>query len=101
MHISGETYVSMPAGRVVLLLKICAHLGLGHVEARAGTLCDRTMAGWPAMQGRPELQALFDTRDERAYLMSTFEQQAALWADVGLRLVVHVHDHTGCRSTLL
>ncbi len=76
MHISGETYASTPPAESYYFSKYALTWGWATWK-RAWDLCDRTMAGWPAMQGRPELQALFDTRDERAYLMSTFEQQAA------------------------
>ena len=76
MHISGETYASVPPADSYYFSKYALTWGWATWK-RAWELCDRTMAGWPAMRVRPELQALFDTRDERAYLMSTFEQQAA------------------------
>lgn len=76
VHISGETYAAEPEGESYYFSKYSLTWGWA-TWRRAWELCDRTLAGWPAMRGRPELQALFDTRDERAYWMSTFEHQAA------------------------
>jgi hypothetical protein len=75
MHISGETYATAPAAESYYFSKYALTWGWATWK-RAWDLCDRTSAGWPALRGRPELQALFDTRDERAYWMSTFQQQA-------------------------
>jgi len=75
VHISGETYATEPAGESYYFSKYALTWGWATWK-RAWDLCDRTLTGWPAMRTRPELQALFDTRDERAYLVSTFQQQS-------------------------
>lgn len=76
MHISGESYGGGTAADSYAFSKYALTWGWATWK-RAWDLDDRTMAGWPATRGRPELQALFDSRDERDYLLSTFEQQAA------------------------
>jgi hypothetical protein len=75
MHISGETYATEAAPESYSFSKYALTWGWATWK-RAWELCDRRLTGWPALRERPELQALFDTRDERAYLMSTFQQQA-------------------------
>lgn len=75
MHISGETYAGETAGESYYFSKYALTWGWATWK-RAWELCDRRLAGWPALRGRPELQALFDSRDERVYLMGTFQQQS-------------------------
>lgn len=76
VHISGETYATDEAGDDSYYFSKYALTWGWATWKRAWELCDRRLTGWPGMRDGLELQALFDTRDERAYWMSTFQQQA-------------------------
>jgi hypothetical protein len=74
MHISGETY--QVSGRVedsYYFSKYALTWGWA-TWRRAWRLCDRDLATWPELRGRPEWAALFDTREEEQYWTGTFQQ---------------------------
>lgn len=74
VHISGETYSA--GGRVddsYYFSKYALTWGWA-TWRRAWRLCDRELATWPALRGRPEAAVLFDTPDESRYWTRTFQQ---------------------------
>jgi len=74
MHISGECYRSQREGNGSYFFSKYPLVWGWATWRRAWNRFDPRLGGWPGFEQQAEVRGLFDSKDERAYWLSTFAQ---------------------------